>query len=329
MAVDVSALIKQLIENILGNHDTALQYAEDPQGTLAAQGITEHDLSGVDVPSLTGEVCGSMDLPDSTRTALQSYSSGGGSSSGGYSPPSSSYAPSSSVDQVMQHLNYVTYVAYEDDHSITEILTDNSIDNSTNTNVDLSDSNVNGDISVDVDAKNANALGDGSVAGNTDEGNVVGATGERSQAVGDDNFGNMASGDGNVQADGDLTNTGVLNTGVNTGIQSGDDTTNAVVGDHNTSAQVDGENDGTINFGDGDVTNISDSNSHDETNTVNADDSIVQTEQGPGDADQEVNTNIDVDLGLHRGPLVPEPYHPEPVQLEHAGAGDPDDTPDF
>jgi hypothetical protein len=365
MAVDVAALIKQLIGNILGNHDAALQYVEDPQGTLAAQGITDHDLSGVDVPALTGEVCGSMDLPADTRTALQSYSSGSPSYSSGYSPPaSSSYAPSSSVDQVMQHLNYVTYVAYEDDHSITEILTDNSIDNSTNTNVDLSDSNVHGDISVDVDAKNANALGDGSVAGNTDEGNVVGATGDRAQAVGDDNFGNMASGDGNVQADGDLVNEGVLNTGVNTGIQSGHDTTNAVVGDHNTTAQVDGENEGTINFGDGDVTTISDSNvldsavatgggdatnvshnqadhgsaigagdatgsydSHDETNTVNAEDSIVQTEQGPGDAEQHVNTQIDVDLGLHREPPILRTEDPQPVQLEHAGA--PDDTPDF
>jgi hypothetical protein len=371
MAVDVAALIKQLIENILGNHDAALQYAEDPQGTLAAQGIIDQDLTGVDVPTLTGEVCGSMDLPSGTKTALQSYSNGGGSSAGGYSPPSSSYAPSSSVDQVMQHLNYVTYVAYEDDHSITEILTDNSTTIDQHQDIDLRDADVDGDITVD--QHDANALGDRSVAGSTEDGNVVGATGDGSQAVGDDNEGQMVSGTGNVTAGGELDNDGALNTGTFTGVQSGDDTTNAVVGDHDTVANVDGENDGTISFGSGDVTNVTDSNvtdsaiaghdatnvsdntatdgsaiaagdatgsydshddSHDttdsnnETNTVTADHSIVQTEQGPGDAEQHVNPHIDVDLGLHREPpVLYEHEAPEPVLVHEAGPAL-DDAPD-
>jgi hypothetical protein len=349
MAVDVAALVRQLIENILGNHTAALQYAADPQGTLAAQGITDHDLSGVDVPKLTGEVCGSMDLPAETRTALQSYSSGGSSSSGGYSAPSSSYAPSSSVDQVMQHLNYVTYVAYQDDHSITETLTDNSTTIDQHQDIDLRGADVDGDITVD--QHDANALGDHSVAGSTNDGNVVGATGDGAQAVGDDNEGQLVSGTGNVTAGDDLHNDGALNTGTFTGVQAGDDATNSVVGDHNTVANVDGENDGTINFGGGDVTNVSDSEVHDSaiaghdasnvsdniaqdgsaiggrdasgsfsdshdttsnSSTVNASNSQVETAQGTaGDTEQHqnVDTHVDVDVDL--------PHREPPVLEEH------------
>ncbi len=349
MAVDVAALVKQVIENILGNHDAALQYAEDPQGTLAAQGITDHDLSGVDVPKLTGDVCGSLDLPSDTKTALQSYASGGSSSSGGYSAPSSSYAPSSSVDQVMQHLNYVTYVAYSDDHSITDILTDNSTNIDQHQDIDLSGSDIDGDITVD--QHDANALGDGSAAGSTEHGNVVGATGGGAQAVGDDNEGQMVSGTGNVTAGGELDNDGALNTGTFTGVQSGDDTTNAVIGDHDTVANVDGENDGTISFGSGDVTNVSDSTvtdsaiarhdasnvsdntaqdgsaigGHDatgsysdddttttNTSTVTATNSQVETAQGnEGDTEQHqnVDTHVDVDVDL--------PHREPPVLYDH------------
>src|SRR5438132_293114 len=106
MAVDVVTLLKSMIEDILGDKHAAAQYASDPQGTLAAQGVTERDLSGVNMRQVVGDVCGSMDLPSDTRSALQSYSSGGGQSYRGYSAPSSS---GHSVDQVMQHLNYVTY----------------------------------------------------------------------------------------------------------------------------------------------------------------------------------------------------------------------------
>ncbi len=267
---DVQTELVDFIRNLFTHKDLAQKFASDPHGTLAEQGITDHDLSNVDMPKLVGEACQSVDLPADTRSALQSYSSGSPQPSSGYSPPPpSSYG--SGVEDVVQHLNYATYVTYKDDHSVTEHITDNSTNIDQHQDIDLSGSTVDGDISVD--QHDANALGDRSVAGSTGEGNVVGATGDGSQAVGEDNNGQMVSGTGNVTAGQGLSNEGALNTGTFTGVQAGDDATNSVVGDHNTVANVDGQNEGTINFGSGDVANVTGSNvsdsaiaGHDATN---------------------------------------------------------------
>jgi hypothetical protein len=369
MPTDVTQMFKQFVEQLFGDHATAVQYVEDPQGTLAAQGITDHDLSGVDVPGVVGEVCGEMDLPAGTRTALQSYSSG--SPSGGYAaPPPPAHSSAPPVEQVMQNLNYAVSVVYQDDHSIVEEIT--NIDNSTNTNTDIS-GNVSGDIDIDVDATNVNATGDNSQAAGHD---LNDASGDGAQIINGDNFGQANTGDGAAQVFGD--NTGVLNTGVNTGIQNTGIVDDAVVGDHNQTAQIDGSNEGPINFGDGanvadlshatvtdssiatggNSTNVSDSvlegsgvssgdhsptsgsytstsdshdtDSHDvtttattEVNTVNADHSNVQTEQGPGDATADQHLHTDP-YPVHEVPL-----DPHPVVLEHAAAAPVDDAPDL
>jgi hypothetical protein len=338
MAADVTQLLTGFVERLFGDHNLATQYAEDPSGTLAAQGITEHDLTGADVPAAVGAACDNLNLPADTRSALQSYSSG--APSGGYAaPPPPAHSSLPPVEQVMQNLNYAVSVVYKDDHSITEHIT--NVDQSTNTNLDI-DGNVNGPISVDNHSTNVAATGDHSTAAG---GDLNQATGDHSQIIDGDNFGQANTGDGAAQVFG--SNDGVINTGVNTGIQSGHDTTNAVVGDHNQTVQTGpgGGHEGPINFGDGanvadlshatvtdssiatggNATNVSHSDlfgsgvssgdhspasgtvvqtsdshnidshntdSHDttETNTVNADHSTVQTEQGPGDADQHVHS---------------------------------------
>ncbi|HEU4540144.1 MAG TPA: hypothetical protein VFR23_03360 [Jiangellaceae bacterium] len=288
MAVDVAQAIKDLIQRILGDRDTALQYAEDPEGTLAAQGITDGDLSNVDMFQLVSDACGSV-------PGFQNYGSGGGGGGGGaaatHAPPPS--ATGHSVEQVMQHLNYVTYVAYEGDETITNIIDQSTnIDQSQNVDVDVA-GNLHGDISVDSHDTNVNAIGEGAAA--AAGGPAV--SGDENLVNTGVNLGQQNTGDNAAQGialGGDV----VQNTGEFTGQQAGDDA-NAFAsafgeGDATNLQNVTTGPGGAISTGDGDATG----------NFVYAEeDAVVQTEQGEGNANQHVEqtTGIEAELDLGRG----------------------------
>jgi hypothetical protein len=219
MAVNVAEELQSFINNLLTDRTFAANYAEDPRGMLAAQGVTDHDLSEVDVPGAVAQACADPGVAPETRSALQSYT-------GGSSGPAHSAGATQSVEHVVQHLNYVTYQTYEGDEYITNLI-DQSVDNS-----------------VDVDV-------DGNVFGDVD---VNAVTGEQGQIIDGDNFGQANTGDGAVQAGDDAEG---VNTGVNTGINAGGNVENAVVGDGNQTAQVSGSADGSaFGFGEGDVNNL-------------------------------------------------------------------------
>jgi hypothetical protein len=214
MAINVGEELQSFIRNLMSDRSFAGHYAEDPHGMLAAQGVTDHDLSNVDVPGAVREVCADPSVPQETRSALQSYSGGGGPHAGA----------AHGVEQVVQHLNYVTYQTYEGDDYITNLI-DQSVDNSVNVG--------------------------GSVFGDLDVNTV---SGDGGQIIDGDNFGQANTGDGAVLAGDDAEG---VNTGVNTGINAGGDVENAVVGDGNQTAQVGGDANGSaFGFGDGDVNNL-------------------------------------------------------------------------
>lgn len=307
MPVDVSHLMVQLIGRILTNPATAFQFASDGSGTLAAQGITEGDLSGLDMPGLVDQACEAYDVPADTRYALQGYTSGSPSYNGPVSPPPSSYTSGpQSMDQVVQHLNYVTYAAYEGDTNIQQTILDQS-----------TDINVGDDFEGDIDVHNAAATGDGAVAG-SGEGDVTAATGDGSQAINDSTIGqNQNNSPGAVQV-GDDANAPIV-TAENDGVINDDGEVDAVIGNNNQTVQTDGSvEDSVFNFGEGDVQQVNDSvlnqsavGGDDATNvqgntvtggaiatgdgdaegnfeqtSVQAHDSIVATEQGDGDLQQ-------------------------------------------
>jgi hypothetical protein len=255
MAVDVYASLKELIEKILGDRDAAMQFASDPTGTLAAQGITDGDLSQVDIRQLVSECASEADLPEGARQALQSYSSGAPAPSHyqlAAPPPAAAHQ---GTQEVVQHLNYVTYATYEGDEQITQQLI-NQENYDYSTNIDNSvEVEVDGDVHGDfeVETTNVNATGDGAVAAGDDVENA--ATGDGAQIIDGDNYGQANTGDGAVQAGGNIN--APVNTGEFTGVQTTGPVENTVVGDHNQAAQVSGNADNsTFNFGDGDVTNI-------------------------------------------------------------------------
>ena len=327
MAIDAYAALKEFIQKLLGDRDFAAEYAQDPDGVLAAHGLTEADLSGVDIRQVVGDCAGTVPLAPDTRSALQHYSSGGPAPAGPLSPPPPPSAHPQPAELV-QHLNYVTYVAYEGDEHITQQLINyqdysTNIDNSVNVDVD---GDFHGDL--DIETTNVNATGDGAVAGGGDVENA--ATGDGSQIIDGDNFGQANTGDGAVLADGDIN--APVNTGVNTGIIADGDVENAVVGDGNQVVNVDGDADASVfNFGDGDVTNFGDAEFDDTAVAVGGGDasnvsdnyldegaaasaggdasgyseeslqetdvdaygSVVNTEQGPGD--QEAQVEVDVE----------------------------------
>lgn len=321
---DVTETVKQIIDNILGSQQAAVRYADDPNGVLAEQGITENDLGQVDIRQLVGECATGHNLPPNVQQSLQSYSAGGGAPSGYPVQPPAAGAAHQSAQEVVQHLNYVTYTTYEGDETITQQLINyenydysTNIDNSVDVEVD---GDVHGDL--DVETTNVNATGDGAVAAGDDIENA--ATGDGAQIIDGDNFGQANTGDGAVLAGDDIN--APVNTGTFTGVQADGDVENTVVGDGNQTAQVSGDADNSVfNFGDGDVTNFGDADIDDaavsvgggdannvsnntvddgsavsaggdatgsfEDTFVDADNSIVATEQGPGDLEQEENEN--------------------------------------
>lgn len=238
MTVNVSEVLKEFIRNLMSDRDFAGQYAEDPNGMLAAQGVTDHDLSGVDMPAQIREVCADPSVPAEARSAVQNSSS----------PPPATGGATQSVESVVQHLNYVTYATYEGDDYITNLI-DQSVDNS-----------------VDVDVN-------GTVFGDVD---VNAVTGDQGQIIDGPNFGQANTGDGAVQAgrDAEGVNTGV-NTGINAGgdVENavvGDGNQSAQINgsaDQSAIGFGDGDvvnlpnadiDDSALSFGDGDATNVSD-----------------------------------------------------------------------
>jgi hypothetical protein len=319
MAVDVYESLRNLIDQIMGDRDAALQYAQDPDGTLAEQGITDGDLSQVDIQQLVADCAQGHDLPYSTQQTLQSYSSGG---AGPSYPVATPPAAHTSASEVVQHLNYVTYATYEGDEQITQQLISyedysTNIDNSLDVEVD---GDVDGDL--EIDTTNVNATGDGAVAAGDDaEGVATGdgavaagddidnaATGDGSQIIDGDNFGQANTGDGAVLVGDDLE--APVNTGEFTGVQADGDVENTVVGDDNQTAQVSGEADNsTFNFGDGDVTNFGDAEFDDTAVSVGGDATNVSNNEleegaalsGTGDAEgsfQETEVEVDVEQDI-------------------------------
>jgi hypothetical protein len=235
MAINVADELQSFIHKLLTDRGFAGHYAEDPRGTLAAEGVTDHDLSSVDVPSAVREVCADPSVSPDARSALQSYTGGSGGPAAG----------AHGVEQVVQHLNYVTYQTYEGDDYITNLI-DQSVDNSVNVG-----GNVFGDLDV----------------------NTV--SGDGGQIIDGDNFGQANTGDGAVLAGDDANgvNTGV-NTGINAGgdvenaVVGNNNQTAQVDGDANGSAFGFGDgdvnnlpnadiDDSAVSFGDGDATNVS------------------------------------------------------------------------
>ena len=366
--------VAEFIAQFVSNPGLALQFAQDPNGTLVAQGLDQVDLESVDLNEAMLQACQTPGFPPDAATAIQSYvSGGGGGGGGGYTaPPPPAHGPAP-VEHVVQQLQYVNYVTHEGDTSIQQTIIDQS------TNVEIGD-NFSGSLGgIDVD--NAAATGAGAVAGG--EGDVNAATGEGSQVIDDSTVGqNQNNSDGAVQvggnADGPIVtaaNSGVINDGdidapvlvgsTNTGVIADGDVDDTIVGNNNSqqNPDVEGDVDGVINFGSGnDINNVNDStlansavgdgnatgdqsavgdgnaigntanqggvveagdgsasgtfNDNDttntETNTVSATDSVVTTEQGPGDNDSFDNSFQDNDSHSL----------PEPMKLEEAREAD-------
>jgi len=252
MPINVSELIQEFIRNLMTDRNFAVQFAKDPNGMLAAQGVTDHDLSAVDMQSAVAGACADPSVSPETRSAVQSAYGGGGPGGGG----GGGGGGVGGFENVVQHLNYVTQVTYEGDEYVTNVI----------------------DQSVDVDVT-------GTVFGDVE---VNAATGDGSQVIDGDNLGQANTGDGAVLAGGDATG---VNTGVNTGINAGGDVNNAVVGDDNQTAQVGGNAEDTVfNFGDGaDVSNVNDNTLGDGSAIATGEGDASGSDIDVEDNDTEVN----------------------------------------
>lgn len=283
MAVDITQqayqAISELVQKIMGNRDEAAAYAEDPHGYLAAEGFG-YDLSGCDVQQAILQGAGSSGLPATTWQAVQqSYVAD--------QPPYDPGSGQSPAEYLVQHINQVANVTYRDDDYITQQLTNvenydiTSIDNSVNL-----DGNFAGPVQLDVD--NANAVGDGAVAAGDDI-NAPVNTGENTGILAE----TVDTGGGDLKfAQGDLVDQeGASQSAAGTNV--GGDIISAP------NASVDGQG-GALTIGSGNAAgsytevnqeeNIDvDVNQEEFTEVYAEQGAVVNTEQGDGDLQQQVD----------------------------------------
>lgn len=323
------ATVKEFFQNIFDNPAVAEQVAADPQGALAAHGITEYDDEVY--RQAVGDAYQEYDLPYGNKDVLAGYTQGAPSpvdypvqapahAAGGQAAGYSAGA------EAVQHVQYVTYAAYEEHPQIQQEIVNNdlqflSVDQSDNrefevdNSVNLDDVDVDGDL--DLEANNASALGDESVAVAGDENALNLGDGDQFIATRGGEIENVATGDGAFAAE---EVEGSVNTGSFEGIQAGDDVESAVVGNDNNTANLDFDTgdggdggfsgDGgaggdiesvNLNFGGGDQANFADSE-------VEVDDGSAFSVGGDADAltaedsfnreqeiDQEINKEVEIE----------------------------------
>lgn len=187
MSVDVSELFRDFFSRVFGDREVAENFVADPEGVLAAEGIADADLSGVNVAQVAAVVAQESALPPETKDAVAQLATGGGGggeqNSGDGGPATDGGQPP--LEQIVQTVTELVTVVHQDIDQSTTI--DNSVD-------------------VDVDGANASVV----------------TTGDGSQAIGGDNDGLANTGDGAVLAGDDVEN---VNTGENSGVVGDGDNT--------------------------------------------------------------------------------------------------------
>ncbi|MGE5828469.1 MAG: hypothetical protein ACM30G_08905, partial [Micromonosporaceae bacterium] len=156
MSENIYQDLVNFVRSLLPPHrDAAVQFFADPEGTLAAQGFADTDLSGYDLSQVVSDACNDPSVPQSTRDAVQGYTS--------------TSHPARSVEHTVQQLQQVTTVVYEGDEYF--------VDNRTTIDVE----HLEGDIDID----NITAQGAGAAAAGGDINQASG----NSQIIDGDNFG--------------------------------------------------------------------------------------------------------------------------------------------
>lgn len=168
--VDVYEAFKELIGRLMsGDEEVAELAASDPEGLLAAYGVTDGDLAEVDFRQAVAESYDQYELPEGGRQALQSYVAG--------EPPPAHYEVKEppaytgghqSAEQAAQHLQYVTYASYEGHEHVTQEIVNKqlTIDSSDNRSFTVdNDTDVAFDVAGDLDGA---VIGDGNQAANLD-----------------------------------------------------------------------------------------------------------------------------------------------------------------
>lgn len=258
--MDATKALIDYVTQIFDNREDAGHFITDAYGDMAVNGITEHDLSNVNMQQVINQACANANVPDDVRGQLQSYN-----------PP-----PAHSAADVASQVTYATQVVYQKDEYIQNI-----IDQHQEVHIE---GEVHGDITLDNDPQNAMAGEGGTAVNESGEGNAAVASGAGSQAIGGDVHGevnNLGAGAQQVDTGGGNINAPIIG-GDNSGIAAGGPVTGASTGDNSPAVGVTGNaQDAVFNFGGGSVTDVSGVTN---SNVALGGDNVVGNTVGPGGA---------------------------------------------